>query len=238
VPANQRQDALSESNHAQKIRLPRAQRESQILTVALGLFISKGYQGTSMEDIAAAAGVTRPVIYKLFGVKDAIYLACLKQARQNLEQRLSHTSRSESTPHARLCAGIYGYFQFVEQDRAAWHLLFGGGAAVAGTVAGQATRLRFETARMIADLLEPNFPDVERSILEMHAHALSGAAEQLAKWWIENNHVERAHVVQILTSLMCRGFQQGNDVDACGMRRPKVTDQSSRTLNAWVDRLA
>lgn len=197
------------SSTPKKIRLPRAERELQILSLALELFISKGYQGTSMEDIAEAAGVSRPIVYNLFGSKDAVYLACLRDARQHLDQRLAEAASSPSlvNGHARLRAGIDGYFRFVEQNRAAWRLLFGGGAAVAGTVVGEAMLLRFDTVAKITALLAPLMPQVATPIVEMQAHALSGAAEQLAKWWIENEQVERPVVVDLLTGLMWRGFE-------------------------------
>ena len=162
-----------------------------------------------MEDIAEAAGVSRPIVYNLFGSKDGIYLACLRKARQHLDQRLEEAGSALSHPdgHARLRAGIDGYFRFVEQDLAAWRLLFGGGAAVAGSVVGEAGRLRFATVAKITALLAPLMPQVAPPIVEMQAHALSGAAEQLAKWWIENEHVERTVVVDLLTGLMWRGFE-------------------------------
>jgi AcrR family transcriptional regulator len=192
-----------------KTRLPRAERELQILRVALELFISKGYQGTTMEDIAESAGVSRPIVYNLFGVKDAIYLACLRGARQHLDQRLAEAggAPSDVSGRARLRAGIDGYFRFVEQDRAAWRLLFGGGAAVAGPVVGAARLLRFETVAKITAMLSPLMPEAELYLVEMQAHALSGAAEQLAKWWIENEQIERHVVVDVLTDLMWRGFE-------------------------------
>jgi AcrR family transcriptional regulator len=192
-----------------KIRLPRPDRERQILGVALELFISKGYQGTTMEDIAEAAEVTRPVVYNLFGAKDAIYLACLRIARRHLDQRLIEAAGAHAnvTGRERLRAGIEGYFHFVEQDRAAWRLLFGGGAAVAGPAVGEARRMRFETVDRIAALLTPLMPHVAPPLVAMHAHALSGAAEQLAKWWVENEQVERPVVVDLLMDLMWRGFE-------------------------------
>jgi AcrR family transcriptional regulator len=195
--------------NAKKTRLPRFDRERQILGVALDLFISKGYQGTTMEHIAGAADVTRPVVYNLFGTKDAIYLACLRTARAQLDTCLmdAGSERLHPTGRERLLAGIDGYFRFVERDRAAWRLLFGGGAAVAGPVVGEAMRLRFETVERIAGLLAPLMPDAASSLVTMQAHALSGAAEQLAKWWIENGHVERAVIVDRLMDLMWSGFQ-------------------------------
>ncbi|AMO22632.1 TetR/AcrR family transcriptional regulator [Ramlibacter tataouinensis] len=175
--------------------------------VALELFISKGYQGTSMEDIAEAAGVSRPIVYNLFGSKDAIYLACLRDARQQLDERLAEAASAHANGQARLRAGIDGYFRFVEQDRAAWRLLFGGGAAVAGPVVGEARQLRFDTVAKITALLSPLMPQIALTEVQMQAHALSGAAEQLAKWWIENENVERPVVVDLLTNLMLRGFE-------------------------------
>jgi AcrR family transcriptional regulator len=192
-----------------KLRLPRPARERQILSVALESFISKGYQGTTMEDIAEAAEVTRPVVYNLFGAKDAIYLACLRIAREHLNHRLDKAGSqpADVTGRERLRAGIEGYFQFVEQDRAAWRLLFGGGAAVAGPAVGEARRMRFETVDRIAALLTPLMPHTAPPLVAMHAHALSGAAEQLAKWWIENEQVERQVVVDLLMDLMWQGFE-------------------------------
>jgi AcrR family transcriptional regulator len=192
-----------------KLRLPRPERERQILGVALEMFILKGYQGTTMEDIAEAAEVTRPVVYNLFGAKDAVYLACLRLARGCLDQRLIESAGAhvDGTGRERLRAGIEGYFQFVEQDRAAWRLLFGGGAAIAGSAVGEARRMRFETVDRIAALLAPLMPHIAEPFVVMHAHALSGAAEQLAKWWVENEQVERSVVVDLLMDLMWRGFE-------------------------------
>lgn len=192
-----------------KLRLPRPARERQILGVALDLFISKGYQGTTMEDIAEAAGVTRPVVYNIFGAKDTIYLACLRIARGHLDQRLREAfgANTHATGRERLRAGIEGYFQFVEQDRAAWRLLFGGGVAVAGSAVDEARRMRFETVQGIAELLTPFMPQVAQPFVVMHAHAISGAAEQLAKWWVENEKVGRPVVVDLLMDLMWRGFE-------------------------------
>jgi AcrR family transcriptional regulator len=194
--------------HLPKKRLPRAQREQQMISVAMNLFVSSGYQGTSIEDIATAAGVTRPILYNLFGSKDKIYLACLKRARECLNNCLIESFGPGSCFRDRLRAGIDGYFQFVERDRAAWRLLFGGGAAVAGTAAEEAKNLRFDTVQKIADLLRPFMPDIERAALEINAHALSGAAEQVAKWWLENDNVSRETVVDLVMSLLWEGFAQ------------------------------
>ena len=52
----------------------------------------------------------------------------------------------------------------------------------------------------------PFMSGIEKSALELNAHALSGAAEQVAKWWLENDHISRETVVDLLTSLLWAGF--------------------------------
>ncbi|MBX6420982.1 MAG: TetR/AcrR family transcriptional regulator [Sinobacteraceae bacterium] len=180
---------------AKRGRLRREQRWQQLLDVALRLFIRRGYQGTSIGDLARAAGVTRPIIYHHFGSKDGIYLACLRQARQDLERRMMVAGSRGQGLAERLRNGIEAYFAFVEDEGDAWGMLFGGGVAVAGPAAEEARQLRFATVGRIVDLLRQVLPHVDAQTLEACAHAVSGSGEQLAKWWRQNPHIPRERVV-------------------------------------------
>jgi len=188
--------------------MTRASRELQLLDVALRLFIEHGYQGTSIEDVASAAGVTRPIIYHHFGSKDGIYLACLRRARAELDQRMIGAAQASVQPQERVLRGIDAYFAFVEDNREAWAILFGGGVAVAGPAAAEAARLRTATVQQIAVLLTATFPHVEKSLLEAFSHSISGAGEQLAKWWQANPSLSRAELVQHLLRFAWGGLQQ------------------------------
>lgn len=188
-------------------RLRRDVRQRQLLEVALKLFIERGYQGTSIEDLARAAGVTRPIVYAHFGSKDGVYLACLRQARATLDQLLTAEASRTDDPLQRLECAIDGYFTFVERDRNAWHLLFGGGSAVAGSAAEEVSRLRFATVGKIAGLLDGVFPAVEPQRLEAFAHALSGAGEQLAKWWFQNPRIPRRRLIALFMDFAWGGLQ-------------------------------
>lgn len=188
-------------------RMPRARREQQLLNVALQLFIEHGYQGTSMEDIASAAGVTRPIVYNHFGSKDGIYLACLRRARASLDQHIVDAAQDPTTIEGRLKAGIEGYFTFVEENRCSWHLLFGGGAAIAGTAAEEASRLRFQTVEKITQLLLTVVQGIDEETCEGFAHAVSGAGEQVAKWWMQRPHITKQHVVGLMLSFTWNGLK-------------------------------
>lgn len=190
-------------------RMPRAKREAQMVRVAQALFAERGYQGASIEDIASAAGVTRPMVYNYFGSKDGIYLACLRQARGEFVARMVQAVAGAQTPRDRLAAGLDAYFAFVEDQGSAWDVLFGGGAAVAGPAETQARAMRFETVEKIALLLGDDLQQAATADqLHAFAHQVSGAAEQLAKWWRVNPQVPRATVVDYQMAMCWTGLEQ------------------------------
>ena len=195
-------------------RLPRAQRESQLIACAQKLFASKGYQGTAIEDIARAAGVTRPMVYNYFGDKDGIYLACVKNARSQFELCMLEAVSRANSARERLQAGFDAYFSFVEQQGAAWDVLFGGGAAIAGPAEQHARDLRFATVDKIALLLEQNLPNgYPAHKLQAFGHTVSGAAEQLAKWWRHNPQISRHEVVTTLMAICWTGLDTLSQID-------------------------
>jgi AcrR family transcriptional regulator len=171
-------------------------REEQILAVARQLFASNGYEATGIVDIARAAGVTRPVVYKHFESKEAIYLAVLREARRALMVELTAAITGESQPVDQIHKAADAYFRYVERNQPAWEILFGGGAAVAGPAADEAARLRAETVQFIADQIRRLAPDADELMCEAFAHALSGCAEQIAQWWRHNPHLNRQQIVE------------------------------------------
>ncbi|MGB1558801.1 MAG: TetR/AcrR family transcriptional regulator [Oceanococcaceae bacterium] len=190
-------------------RLSRTQREAQLIAVAQSLFAQKGYQGTAMEDIASGAGVTRPILYKHFGSKDGIYLASLAQAREQLESQMLQAVAAQNSPQQRLAAGLRAYFEFVQAQGDAWEILFGGGAAVAGTAEAEARELRFRTVERIALLLQFDLGNTlppER--IRAFAHLISGGAEQLAKWWRQNPGLRVDDLVQAQMALSWGGLAE------------------------------
>lgn len=170
-------------------------RERQILVVAQRLFASNGYEATGIVDIARAAGVTRPVVYKHFESKEAIYLAILREARRALMVQLTEAITIDGEPVDQIRAATHAYFRYVERNQPAWEILFGGGAAVAGPAADEAARLRAATIQFIAAQIRRLAPAADEMVCEAFAHALSGCAEQIAQWWRRHPHLDRQQIV-------------------------------------------
>lgn len=187
-------------------RVPRAVRERQLLDAALRLFAERGFAGTSISDIAAAAAVTRPVIYDHFGSKEGVYLACLRRARAELDRELLSAGAVEAEPLERIASTIDAYFAFVERHGDEWEVLFGDGAAITGEVARVSTALRFDTVERLTRLFDATMPTTDTADVAVYAHLVTGAAERLAKWWRANPEVPRARVVEYVLQLVTRGL--------------------------------
>jgi len=188
-------------------RLSKAARRAQLLAVAEAAFGECGYQGTTMELIAARAGVTRPLLYEHFASLDEVYVECVRAARAELDARFLDASvLNQGSPHDQLRAGITAYFGFVRDHGAGWEVLFGGGPAPAGEVGRITSELRFRTVDQIAALFHVAVPGVEIGRTRAYAHAVSGAGEQLARWWRQNPEVELDEVVEHLMTVAWHGL--------------------------------
>lgn len=160
------------------MRLPAEQRRTQLLEVAIELFAEHGFHATSMEDIADAAGVTKPVLYQHFPSKRALYRELIDEVDAQLTRRLVLATASAATGRERVQEGFAAYFRFVSEHRAAFRLLFG--ASVRNdpefTIVAEATIDRL--ADLIADLIAIDAAPEHRRTL---AHAVVGMAEATSR---------------------------------------------------------
>src|SRR6476620_1764753 len=120
-------------------RMQRAEREAQILTVAEAVFAERGFQATTMEDIAERVGVTKPLIYEYFGSKEGLLSACITRARTQLREatELSWASVGPDAPLSEVFeAGVRAFFEFIDAHATAFVLI-----QQEGAVASQANPL-------------------------------------------------------------------------------------------------
>ena len=82
-------------------RLPRSERREQIIRAAAGVFVGGGFEGTSVDDVARAAGVTRLIVYRIFESKEALYQAVLQSV---IDTGLAPTVVTFD-PHPRIALG-------------------------------------------------------------------------------------------------------------------------------------
>lgn len=176
-------------------RVPGEVRQQQLLDVAERLFADAGYGATSIEGIAAAAAVTRPVVYQRFGSKEGIYLAVLRRARTQMEELMFEDMATATDVESRIRAAADAYFRFVESDPDRFRVLFGADAAVPHAVAEEAKELHLGTEQRFAAMLSRDAPGYDERFYQAIAHAIGGAGNQLAQWWLRTPGISRKQLV-------------------------------------------
>src|SRR5580692_6507449 len=106
-------------------RLTAEQRRHQLFAVALELFAYRGYRATTMDDIAEAAGVTKPLLYQHFSSKRALYLELVDSIAHNLLEAIGAAARRADGPRHRVELGFAAYSRLVVSHEAEIRLLYG-----------------------------------------------------------------------------------------------------------------
>ena len=155
-------------------RLPAARRRHQLLDVALTCFSTKGFHATSMEEIADAAGVTKPVLYQHFRSKRQLYLELLDDVGGQLMDVIAKATTAADGPRRQVEAGFQAYVQYMADRPAAFPLLFGSGARRDPEFADAVGRVEASIRDAVASLIEADLDDDHRLAL---AAAVVGMAE-------------------------------------------------------------
>ncbi|WP_344444104.1 TetR/AcrR family transcriptional regulator [Kitasatospora nipponensis] len=151
-------------------RLPVQQRREQLIAVALSLFSTRPPDEVSLDDVAAASGASRPLVYRYFaGGKQQLYEAALRSAAEELTSRFLVPQRG--TPTEQLAAVLDGYFSFVAEHDAGYGALLRGGSVV-------------ETARTSAIVDEVRRTALRRTLRYMGVREAGPRLTLLVRSWI------------------------------------------------------
>jgi AcrR family transcriptional regulator len=179
-------------------RLPTAERRALLVEAAGRLFGERGYDATRLEDVAAAAGVTKPVLYRHFDDKQALYLALLQRHRDDLSS-FAAILPAHGTAAQRVRAVLDVWLAYVEAHGYAWRMLFrdtGGGPAVQAFRVEVHAAARAVLAGMIETLSEGEIPPREREPL---AELMSMGMASLVLWSMEQPAVSREALLDAMT---------------------------------------
>jgi len=189
---------MSAMTSPRRRRLPIAERRELIVEAAGRLFGERGYDGTRLDDVAAAAGVTKPILYRHFESKRGLYLALLVRHRDDLGSFAGFIPE-EGSERERLQAVLEVWLAYVETHSYAWRMLFrdtGGGPEIRAfrqEVHDQARRVLVD---MIRSLSRVRIPARE---LEPLAELMSMGMASLVLWWMENPGTSRRALVDAMT---------------------------------------
>jgi len=143
----------------------------------------QGFHATSMDEVAEAAGVTKPVLYQHFASKRELYLELLDDVGQQLLGAITTATDTAATPREQVENGFAAYFRFVRERHSAFRVLFGGGARRDEEFADSVRTVEAAIAEAIAALIETDIDDEHRRLL---AQGIVGLAEATARHWMDH----------------------------------------------------
>ena len=191
-------------------RLSRADREQQVLRVAREQFARRGFAAVTMEDIALEVGVKKPLLYAYFGNKDRLYEACMSPAGDALIEAIAAAVARARTPAEALRRGVIAFYDFVDQDRDAWRVLFDETVPQSGEIAAAVSRYRDRLLEMLAQamvaLMPPHRRTGSRATIEASSVMLMSAAEGLARWWLRTGAMPAREAAELLIATVEPGL--------------------------------
>ncbi|MCB4207813.1 TetR/AcrR family transcriptional regulator [Arthrobacter sp. UM1] len=191
-------------------RVPRSVRRTQLLAAAHRVFVEHGYHGSSMDQIAEEAEVSKPVVYQHFPSKDELYEALLEQHLGTLWSMMRTALDSTEDNRERIRNAIRAYFTFTETERRAYRLVFESDVLTVPAIAQRLEDFNRRLALAIADCIARD-ADVSAPEAELLGRAVGGSAQIAARAWAAQPESERLGVeeaVELLANLLWRGISR------------------------------
>lgn len=161
-------------------RLPRAVREQQMLDAAVQMFSVNGYHETSMDSIAAAAQISKPMLYLYYGSKEELFGACLDRELRRFVESVRTEIDFQQPPKDMLRNTIRAFLRYIDANRASWIVMYTqatSSQAFAHTVREGRERIIELVGRLLRAGTRKPEPGVD---FELMAVALVGAGEAIA----------------------------------------------------------
>lgn len=185
-------------------RMPREQRRAQLLELATELFIERGFQGTSMDDIASAAGVTKPVLYQHFSSKEELYSVVIEITGKRLLNSVVALGTIPGSTEARVRHGIAKFYDVVRLDNTL--RLFTGHETISPEVQERVSEILDQGSVALAKVLTDSrqIDDEQARVL---GRGILGLTQATAVMLDESDSPEQRHqIINVTTSLIVRGL--------------------------------
>ncbi|WP_307490682.1 TetR/AcrR family transcriptional regulator [Cellulomonas humilata] len=177
------------------------QRRAQLVDVARRLFAEKGFDGTSIEEIAARAEVSKPVVYEHFGGKEGIYAVVVDREIQSLTGALSGALEVGGHPKMLVERTTLALLGYIETNEDGFRILVRDSpvAQATGTFSSLIGDVATQVEHMLADQFKKQGQDPKMA--PIYAQMLVGMVALTGQWWLDarspSKNVVAAHLVNL-----------------------------------------
>ena len=199
---------MTDEERSARVRMTGKERREQLLGVGRTLFAERGYDGTSVEEIASRAGVSKPVVYEHFGGKEGLYAVVVDREVQNLMDAFAAALSGES-PKVLLEQACLVLLTYVEEQGDGFRILVRESPVGTERGGGFATIIS-DVASQVEDIIASQFKarGFETKLAGLYSQALVGMVALTGQWWQDQRKPRRDEVAAHLVNLAWNGLSR------------------------------
>jgi AcrR family transcriptional regulator len=194
------------------------QRREQLLDIGRRLFAERGFEGTSVEEIAATAQVSKPVVYEHFGGKEGLYAVVVDREIRSLLDAITASLSTDMEPRVLLEHAALALLDYIESSTDGFRILVRDSPVTQST--GTFASLISDVASQVEHLLADEFRrrGLEPKAAPLYAQMLVGMVALTGQFWVDHRKPKKAEVAAHLVNLAWNGLS--------GLeRRPSLIEQ-------------
>ena len=188
-----------------RVRMSGKERREQLLDVGRSLFAEKGFEATSTEEIAARAGVSKPIVYEHFGGKEGLYAVVIDREMQRLLDLLNR-ALTAGDPRELLEQAALALLTYIEDESDGFRILVRDSpvASTSGTFSSLLNDIASQVEYILAREFKPRGYDPK--LAGLYSQALVGMVALTGQWWLEARRPKRDEVAAQLVNLAWHGL--------------------------------
>ncbi|RRD45262.1 TetR/AcrR family transcriptional regulator [Tessaracoccus sp. OH4464_COT-324] len=190
-----------------RVRMTAAERREQLISVSRELFAAKGFQGTSVEEIAARAGVSKPVVYEHFGGKEGAYAVVVDRETRRLHDAIRSALTTEGARSRELLElGAMALLDYIDECPDGFRILSRDSSDM--EPGGSFASILSDIAAQVEHILGTQFKRLghDPAVAGLYAQALVGLVAQTGHRWLERREPEKHVVASHLINLAWNGM--------------------------------
>ncbi|MGH8968393.1 MAG: TetR/AcrR family transcriptional regulator [Actinomycetes bacterium] len=182
------------------------ERREQLLDIGRSLFAAKGFDATSVEEIAQRAGVSKPVVYEHFGGKEGLYAVVVDREMGHLLEAITGALTSTGQPRELLEKAAFALLDYIESSADGFRILVRDSpvAQTTGTFASLISDAASQVEHIMANQFQARGFDPK--FAPMYAQMLVGMVALTGQWWLDARQPKKADVAAHLVNLAWNGL--------------------------------
>ncbi|MGH3343447.1 MAG: TetR/AcrR family transcriptional regulator [Carbonactinosporaceae bacterium] len=181
------------------------ERREQLVLVGRTLFAERGFDGTSVEEIAAKAGVSKPVVYEHFGGKEGVYAVVVDRETRMLLDMVT-SALTAGHPRELLEQAAFALLDYIEQSTDGFRILVRDSPVAQST--GTFASLISDIATQVEHILVAEFKGrgFDTKHAPLYAQMLVGMVALTGQWWLDVRKPKKSEVAAHLVNLAWNGL--------------------------------